>query len=181
MSQSRYLPNAVEVDVDAICDGKDVYIADIMERIEVAGVHSGDSACTIPPQTLSREVIETIKDYIRALALELDVKGLINIQYAVHGDDVGILEANPRASRTVPFVSKATGVALAKDAAKVMAGMTIAELGLCAKEIAQVAVKESVFPFIKLRGSEITLGHEMKRTGEVLNTIGNASGYVSII
>ena len=96
MSQSRYLPNAVEVDVDAICDGKDVYIADIMEHIEEAGVHSGDSACTIPPQTLSREVIETIKEYIRALALELDVKGLINIQYAVHGDDVGILEANPR-------------------------------------------------------------------------------------
>lgn len=164
----RYLQNAVEVDVDAICDGKDVYIAGIMEHIEEAGVHSGDSACTIPPQTLSNETIETIREYTRALALELHVVGLINIQYAVHEGDVYILEANPRASRTVPFVSKATGVAVAKYAAKVMVGMTIAELGLREREIAHVAVKESVFPFIKLRGSDVTLGPEMKSTGEVM-------------
>ena len=164
----RYLQNAVEVDVDAICDGKDVYIAGIMEHIEEAGVHSGDSACAIPPQTLSGDVIERIRNYTRALALELGVKGLMNIQYAVHEGEVYILEANPRASRTVPFVSKATGLAMAKAAASVMAGTTIKELGLVEKDIAHVAVKESVFPFIKLTGSDTLLGPEMKSTGEVM-------------
>jgi len=164
----KYLENAVEVDVDAICDGKDVYIAGIMEHIEEAGVHSGDSACTIPPQTLSSETIERIKEYTRALALELNVIGLINIQYAVYREEVYILEANPRASRTVPFVSKATGITVAKAATKVMTGMTIAELGLRETEISHVAVKESVFPFIKLSGSDSILGPEMKSTGEVM-------------
>jgi len=164
----RYLENAVEVDVDAVCDGKDVYTAGIMEHIEEAGVHSGDSACAIPPQTLSGDVIERIRNYTRALALELGVKGLMNIQYAVREEDVYILEANPRASRTVPFVSKAIGVAVAKAAASVMAGMTIKELGLVEKDIAHVAVKESVFPFIKLTGSDTLLGPEMKSTGEVM-------------
>jgi len=164
----KYLENTIEVDVDAICDGKDVYIAGIMEHIEEAGIHSGDSACTIPPQTLSSETIERIKEYTRALALELNVIGLINIQYAIDREEVYILEANPRASRTVPFVSKASCIAVAKAAAKVMTGMTIAELGLCETEMSHVAVKESVFPFIKLSGSDSILGPEMKSTGEVM-------------
>lgn len=164
----KYLENAIEVDVDAICDGKDVYIAGIMEHVEEAGVHSGDSACIIPPQKLSSDVLGKIRGYTRTLALELNVIGLINIQYAVYMEKVYILEANPRASRTVPFVSKATGVQVAKAAAKVMMGMTIAELGLCETQVSHIAVKESVFPFIKLRSSDSILGPEMKSTGEVM-------------
>ncbi|MDW7732947.1 MAG: carbamoyl-phosphate synthase large subunit, partial [Methanolobus sp.] len=164
----RYLENAIEIDVDAICDGKDVHIAGIMEHIEEAGIHSGDSACVIPPQSLSDAVIEKIKRYTRDLSLELKVKGLINIQYVVCDDDVYILEANPRASRTVPFVSKVTGLAIAKIATRVMTGADLKDFGLIEKEIGHVAVKESVFPFIKLKGSDSLLGPEMKSTGEVM-------------
>ncbi|MGJ7028423.1 Carbamoyl-phosphate synthase large chain [Methanothermobacter wolfeii] len=166
----KFLEDAIEVDVDALADGRDVYIGGIMEHIEEAGVHSGDSACVIPPQTIPEDIIETIKDYTRRLALELDVVGLINIQYAVKpGSDpsVYILEANPRASRTVPFVSKATGVPLAKMAARLMMGSTLRELGLTGEgTVEHVAVKESVFPFIKLPGVDSVLGPEMKSTGE---------------
>lgn len=166
----KFLEDAIEVDVDALADGRDVYIGGIMEHIEEAGVHSGDSACVIPPQTIPEDIIETIKDYTRRLALELDVAGLINIQYAVKpGSDpsVYILEANPRASRTVPFVSKATGVPLAKMAARLMMGSTLRDLGLTGEgTVEHVAVKESVFPFIKLPGVDSVLGPEMKSTGE---------------
>lgn len=168
----KFLEDAIEVDVDALSDGTDVYIGGIMEHIEEAGVHSGDSACVIPPQSIPQEIIETIKEYTRKLALELEVVGLINIQYAVKPDSdpaVYILEANPRASRTVPFVSKATGVPLAKMAARLMMGAKLSELGLTEeKEIDHVAVKESVFPFIKLPGADSVLGPEMKSTGEAM-------------
>jgi len=160
------------VDVDALCDGTDVYIGGIMEHIEEAGVHSGDSACVIPPQSIPVDIIDTIKDYTRKLALELEVVGLINIQYAVKPDSdpsVYILEANPRASRTVPFVSKATGVPLAKIAARLMMGAKLRDLGLTEeKDVEHVAVKESVFPFIKLPGADSVLGPEMKSTGEAM-------------
>ncbi|MBC7100221.1 MAG: carbamoyl-phosphate synthase large subunit [Methanobacteriales archaeon] len=166
----KFLEDAIEVDVDALCDGEEVYIGGIMEHIEEAGVHSGDSACVIPPQTIPEDIIEIIKDYTKKLALELEVVGLINIQYAVKANEdpaVYILEANPRASRTVPFVSKATGVPLAKVAAKLMLGKKLSSLGLTSeKEIDHVAVKESVFPFIKLPGADAVLGPEMKSTGE---------------
>ncbi len=166
----KFLEDAIEVDVDALCDGEEVYIGGIMEHIEEAGVHSGDSACVMPPQTIPENIIKIIKDYTRKLALELKVVGLINIQYAVKANEdppVYILEANPRASRTVPFVSKATGVPLAKVAAKLMLGEKLSSLGLTSeKEIDHVAVKESVFPFIKLPGADSVLGPEMKSTGE---------------
>ncbi len=166
----KFLEDAIEVDVDALCDGEDVFIAGIMEHIEEAGVHSGDSACVIPPQTIHEDVIEVIKDYTRKLALELDVVGLMNIQYAVKDNGehkVYILEANPRASRTVPFVSKAIGVPIAKIAAKLMIGHKLADLGLKDEiKIDHVAVKESVFPFIKLPEADSILGPEMKSTGE---------------
>ncbi|MGB4640912.1 MAG: carbamoyl-phosphate synthase large subunit [Methanothermobacter tenebrarum] len=166
----KFLEDAIEVDVDAVCDGEEVYIGGIMEHIEEAGVHSGDSACVIPPQTIPEDIIKIIEDYTRKLALELEVVGLINIQYAVKANEeppVYILEANPRASRTVPFVSKATGVPLAKVAAKLMLGKKLSTLGLTSKkEIDHVAVKESVFPFIKLPGADSVLGPEMKSTGE---------------
>lgn len=166
----KFLEEAIEVDVDALCDGEDVFIAGIMEHIEEAGVHSGDSACVIPPQTIPEDVLETIKEYTRKLALELDVVGLMNIQYAVkdNGEQkVYILEANPRASRTVPFVSKAIGIPIAKIAAKLMIGHKLADLGLTNEiKIDHVAVKESVFPFIKLPEADSILGPEMKSTGE---------------
>lgn len=166
----KFLEEAIEVDVDALCDGEDVFIAGIMEHIEEAGVHSGDSACVIPPQTIPEDVLETIKEYTRKLALELDVVGLMNIQYAVKDNGehkVYILEANPRASRTVPFVSKAIGIPIAKIAAKLMIGHKLADLGLTDEiKIDHVAVKESVFPFIKLPEADSILGPEMKSTGE---------------
>ncbi len=165
----RFLEDAVEVEVDALCDGEDVVIGGIMEHIEEAGVHSGDSACVLPPQNLSRKVLEKIVEYTRKMALELGVVGLINIQYAVKDDVVYVLEANPRASRTVPFVSKATGLPLAKIAAKLMSGKKLKELGVRERlELRHVAVKEAVFPFIKLPGVDPTLGPEMKSTGEVM-------------
>ncbi|UUX92462.1 carbamoyl-phosphate synthase large subunit [Methanoplanus endosymbiosus] len=163
-----FLQNAIEIDVDAVCDGEDVLIGGIMEHIEEAGVHSGDSACVIPPQSLSDDVIETVRDYTRKLALGIGVCGLINIQYAVKDDVVYVLEANPRASRTVPFVSKATGIPLAKIAAKAMAGIKISETGFKERKINHVAVKEVLLPFNKLPGVDAVLGPEMKSTGEVM-------------
>ncbi|MEN6593276.1 MAG: carbamoyl-phosphate synthase large subunit [Methanobacterium sp.] len=166
----KFLEDAIEIDVDALCDGEDVFIGGIMEHIEEAGVHSGDSACVIPPQSIHPDVIEKIKEYTTKLALELNVIGLMNIQYAVKTDDddkLYILEANPRASRTVPFVSKAVGIPLAKIAAQLMVGYKLRDFGLGDNvEIDHVAVKESIFPFIKLPGSDSVLGPEMKSTGE---------------
>jgi len=168
----KFLEDAIEIDVDALSDGEEVFIGGIMEHIEEAGVHSGDSACVIPPQSLSSDILETIKDYTTKLALELDVVGLMNIQYAFKTDENGkskvyILEANPRASRTVPFVSKAVGVPLAKIAAELMMGKKLKDFGLNHEvKINHVAVKESIFPFIKLPEADSVLGPEMKSTGE---------------
>jgi carbamoyl-phosphate synthase large subunit len=163
----KFLEDAIEIDVDALSDGEEVFIGGIMEHIEEAGVHSGDSACVMPPQSISKDVLKTIKEYTTRLALELKVVGLMNIQYAVKTDKVYILEANPRASRTVPFVSKAVGVPLAKIAAKLMVGYKLKDLGLRDEiKIKHVAVKESIFPFIKLPDADSILGPEMKSTGE---------------
>ena len=163
----KFLEDAIEIDVDALSDGEEVFIGGIMEHIEEAGVHSGDSACVIPPQSLSKDILKTIKDYTTKLALELNVIGLMNIQYAVKSDKVYIIEANPRASRTVPFVSKAVGVPLAKIAAKLMIGYKLKDMGLRDEiKIKHVAVKESIFPFIKLPAADSILGPEMKSTGE---------------
>ncbi len=163
-----FLQEAIELDVDAVSDGTDVLIGGIMEHIEEAGVHSGDSACVIPTQSLSDSVIERVRDYTRRIALELGVVGLVNIQLAVKDDTVYVLEANPRASRTVPFVSKATGVPLAKVAARVMIGRPLAELGCEERSFDHVAVKEVLLPFNKLPGVDTVLGPEMKSTGEVM-------------
>ena len=164
----RYLDNATELDVDAVCDGESVLIGGVMEHIEEAGVHSGDSACVLPAQTLTPEQIELVKEYTRKIALSLNVIGLINIQYALHDGTIYVLEANPRASRTVPFVSKATGLPLAKIAAKVMLGKKLSELGYQERDIKHVAVKEVLLPFSKLPGVDPILGPEMKSTGEVI-------------
>ncbi len=163
-----FLQNAVELDVDAACDGEDVLIGGIMEHIEEAGVHSGDSACVIPTQSLSPAVIERVKDYTRKIAIGLGVVGLVNLQLAVKDDIVYVLEANPRASRTVPFVSKATGIPLAKIAAKVMLGKKLKEIGYKELPFCHVAVKEVLLPFNKLPGVDTVLGPEMKSTGEVM-------------
>jgi carbamoyl-phosphate synthase large subunit len=163
-----FLQNAVELDVDAVCDGTDVFIGGIMEHIEEAGVHSGDSACVIPTQSLSTSVLSRVRDYTKKIALGLGVIGLVNIQLAVKNDIVYVLEANPRASRTVPFVSKATGIPLAKLAAKIMMGHHIADLGYEERVISHVAVKEVLLPFNKLPGVDTVLGPEMKSTGEVM-------------
>ena len=165
----KFLEDAIELDVDILCDGEDVFIAGIMEHIEEAGVHSGDSACVIPPQTIPEHILDIIRENSTKLALELDVKGLMNIQYAVKLDEemVYIIEANPRASRTVPFVSKAIGVPLAKVATWIMNGAKLKDFGLTKEiKINHVAVKESVFPFLKLPESDTILGPEMKSTGE---------------
>jgi len=165
----KFLEDAIEVDVDAVSDGSDVVIGGVMEHIEHAGVHSGDSAMVLPAYSLDPAIIAEIKDKTRRIALELDVRGLLNIQYAVKGTDIYILEVNPRASRTVPFISKATGVPLAKVATRVMAGRTLKEQGITADpEPGYVAVKESVLPFNRFLGGDILLGPEMKSTGEVM-------------
>lgn len=169
----RFLEDAVEVDVDAISDGQEVVIAGVMEHIEEAGVHSGDSACAIPPYSLPGPVVKEIREATSALAHHLQVVGLMNIQFAVKKEDgkynVYVLEVNPRASRTVPFVAKATGVPVANIAAKVMAGISLAEQGMDREPIpAHVSVKESVFPFRKFAGVDIVLGPEMRSTGEVM-------------
>ncbi len=165
----KFLEDAIEIDVDAVADATRCVVAGIMEHIEEAGVHSGDSACAIPPFSLSDRQIEELKAHTYALAAELEVQGLLNIQYAIRGDKIYVLEVNPRASRTVPFVSKATGVPWAKVAARVMAGKTLAELGITTEvAIAHTAVKEAVFPFNRFPGVDTILGPEMRSTGEVM-------------
>ncbi|MDB4969296.1 MAG: carbamoyl phosphate synthase large subunit [Myxococcales bacterium] len=164
----RFLNDAVEVDVDAVSDGKETVIGAVMEHIEEAGIHSGDSACALPPFSLPKKIIEIISMQVKALAKELGVIGLMNAQFAVKGDDVYLLEVNPRASRTVPFVSKVTGQALAKIAARVMVGRTLAELGVREIVPPHVGVKEAVFPFVKFTGTDTILGPEMRSTGEVM-------------
>jgi carbamoyl-phosphate synthase large subunit len=165
----RFLEDAIEVDVDCISDGETTVIGAIMEHIEEAGIHSGDSACVIPTFSLPQKVLDEISAATKAMARELKVRGLMNVQFAVKGDDVYVLEVNPRASRTVPFVSKAIGVPLAKLAAKVMTGKSLRELGFT-KEIVpkHFSVKEAVFPFLRYEGVDISLGPEMKSTGEVM-------------
>ncbi|MHB1341118.1 MAG: carbamoyl-phosphate synthase large subunit [Coriobacteriia bacterium] len=166
----RFLEGAIEVDVDAVCDGETVYIGGVMEHIEEAGIHSGDSACCIPPFSLGTDTIERIKTHTRALALEIGVRGLMNVQFAVKDEEVYVLEVNPRASRTVPFVSKATGVQLAKVAARVMAGTMLTDMHLPDenRELGRFCVKEAVMPFGRFPGSDSVLGPEMKSTGEVM-------------
>ena len=165
----KFLEDAIEVDVDAIADGERCVVGGIMEHIEEAGIHSGDSAMVIPPHTLGEDTIEVIRKNTYSLAKELNVKGLLNIQYAVKNNVVYVLEVNPRASRTIPFISKAIGVPLAKLATKVMLGKTLEELGFTKeKRVCHVAVKESVFPFIRFPGVDAILGPEMKSTGEVM-------------
>ena len=165
----KYLSDAIEVDADAICDGRRVVVAGIMEHIEEAGVHSGDSACSLPPYSLEPTVVEEIRRQMTALALELNVVGLMNAQFAVKDQTVYVLEVNPRGSRTVPFVSKAIGVPLAKLAMKTMVGRTLEELGfLSAPQPVHLSVKEAVFPFNKFPGVDVLLGPEMKSTGEVM-------------
>jgi len=165
----KFLDEAIEIDVDALCDGTDVVIGGIMEHIEEAGIHSGDSACSLPPYSISEEVIEEIRRQTRLMALELNVKGLMNVQYALKDNDIYILEVNPRASRTSPFVSKATGRPLAKIAASIMGGRSLRDQGIVEEiRIKHVAVKESVFPFVKFPGVDTILGPEMKSTGEVM-------------
>ncbi|MEY2506536.1 MAG: carbamoyl-phosphate synthase large subunit [Verrucomicrobiota bacterium] len=165
----RFLEDAIEVDVDCIADGETSAIGAIMEHIEQAGIHSGDSACVIPTFSLPKTVLDQIRTATKAMAKELKVRGLMNVQFAVKGDEVYVLEVNPRASRTVPFVSKAIGVPLAKLAAKVMAGKTLAELGFTEEIIPKhFSVKEAVFPFLRYQGMDIALGPEMKSTGEVM-------------
>ncbi|MEX0731854.1 MAG: carbamoyl-phosphate synthase large subunit [Aquisalimonadaceae bacterium] len=172
----RFLDDAVEVDVDAVCDGEGVLIGGIMEHIEQAGVHSGDSACSLPPYTLSHAIQDRLREQVRQLARALNVVGLMNTQFAIKGEEIYILEVNPRAARTVPFVSKATGVALAKVAARCMVGQSLAQQGLTREVIPGFySVKESVFPFIKFPGVDPILGPEMKSTGEVMG-IGHSFG-----
>jgi carbamoyl-phosphate synthase large subunit len=164
----RYLRDAVEVDVDCIADGETAMVAGIMQHIEEAGVHSGDSACSIPPHSLSAEVIAELERQSRALALALKVKGLMNVQFAVKDGEVYLIEVNPRASRTVPFVAKSIGRPVAKIAARVMAGEKLSGFDPIDRDLSYVAVKESVFPFARFPGSDPVLGPEMKSTGEVM-------------
>ena len=164
----RYLRDAIEVDVDAICDGVDVAVCGVLQHIEEAGVHSGDSACSIPPHSLSAELVREIERQTRELALALKVRGLMNVQFAVKDGAVYLIEVNPRASRTVPFVAKAIGTPLAKIAARVMAGEALSGLGEIRRIENYVAVKESVFPFARFPGTDPVLGPEMKSTGEVM-------------
>jgi carbamoyl-phosphate synthase large subunit len=169
----RYLRDAIEVDVDALCDGTDVVVAGVLQHIEEAGVHSGDSACSIPPYSLSAEIVAEIERQTDALARALEVRGLMNIQFAVKGDEVYLIEVNPRASRTVPFVAKAVGSPIAKIAARVMAGEKLADLPKINRDIAHVAVKEAVFPFARFPGTDPVLSPEMKSTGEVMGIDSN--------
>jgi len=165
----RFLDDAIEVDVDALSDGKDVLIGGIMQHIEQAGVHSGDSACSLPPYSLSQEVQDQLRQQTVAMARALNVVGLMNVQFAIQGDTIYVLEVNPRASRTVPFVSKAIGAPLAKVAARCMAGQTLASQNMLHERIPPYySVKEAVFPFRKFPGVDPMLGPEMKSTGEVM-------------
>jgi carbamoyl-phosphate synthase large subunit len=165
----RFLNDAIEVDVDAVCDPQQVIIGGVMEHIEEAGVHSGDSACSLPPFSLSRELQDELRRQTVAMARALNVVGLMNVQFAIQENTVYVLEVNPRASRTVPFVSKATGLPLAKVAARCMAGRSLADQGVTAEVVPPYfSVKEAVFPFIKFPGADTILGPEMKSTGEVM-------------
>ncbi len=163
-----YLADAIEVDVDALCDGTDVFVCGIMEHIEEAGIHSGDSACSLPPRSLSDQAIAQLEQQTEKLALALNVGGLMNVQYAVKDGDIYVLEVNPRASRTVPFVAKTIGIPVAKVAARVMAGEKLSEFGLKKPEFEHIAVKEAVFPFARFPGVDTILGPEMRSTGEVM-------------
>lgn len=172
----HFLNNATEVDVDCIADGDDVYVGGVMQHIEQAGVHSGDSACSLPPYSLADETVEEIKRQTAVMARALNVSGLMNVQFAIQNGDVYVLEVNPRASRTVPFVSKATGVPLAKVAARVMAGISLAQQNIGPEIVPPYfSVKEAVFPFVKFPGVDTILGPEMKSTGEVMG-VGHSFG-----
>jgi carbamoyl-phosphate synthase large subunit len=164
----KFLEDAMETEADAICDGEEVFIPSIMEHIEEAGIHSGDSACVLPPRTIPKKHIETIQEYTKKIALELKVKGLINIQYAIANDRVYVLEANPRASRTVPLVSKVTGVSMARVATEIMLGKKIKDANLKDKKYNHFGVKEAVFPFNMFHEADPVLGPEMRSTGEVI-------------
>jgi carbamoyl-phosphate synthase large subunit len=165
----RYLSDAIEVDVDCVCDGKEVFIGGIMQHIEQAGVHSGDSACSIPPYTLSQSIQDRLKEQVKQLALAIGTVGLMNTQFAIRGEEIFILEVNPRASRTIPFVAKTIGVPLAKVGARCMVGKSLAEQGVVNEVTPKYfSVKESVFPFNKFTGVDPILGPEMKSTGEVM-------------
>jgi carbamoyl-phosphate synthase large subunit len=163
-----YLSRATEIDVDCLCDGKDVFICGIMEHIEEAGIHSGDSACSLPPKNLNDEVMAELKRQATELALALKVGGLMNVQFAIKDGVINILEVNPRASRTVPFVAKVMGTPFAKIAARIMAGESLASFDLHERDIRHVAIKEAVFPFNRFPGVDTVLGPEMKSTGEVI-------------
>ena len=169
----QYLQNAIEVDVDALCDGDDVFIAGVMEHIEEAGVHSGDSACSLPPHTLSEKIVADLKTQTASLARELGVVGLMNVQYAIKDGEIFLLEVNPRASRTVPFVAKATGLPVARIAAKIMAGARIKDLALAPAGPTHMSVKEVVLPFSRFPGVDTVLGPEMRSTGEVMGIDAN--------
>jgi carbamoyl-phosphate synthase large subunit len=172
----RFLEDAFEYDVDALCDGKDVLIGGVMEHIEEAGIHSGDSSCVLPPYMVSEKNLDEMIGYTVKLAKALKVVGLINIQFAMKDNVVYVLEVNPRASRTVPFVSKATGLPLAKIAARIMMGKTIEELGLKGydfRKVKHISVKEAVFPFAKFPQTPLFLGPEMRSTGEVMGISDN--------
>jgi carbamoyl-phosphate synthase large subunit len=173
-----FLEDAIELDVDALCDGEDVYVGAVLEHIEECGIHSGDSACCYPPFSLSDAIVERICDTTRRLALACDICGLLNVQYAVKDEQVLVIELNPRASRTVPFSSKASGVPLAKFAARIMAGERIASLGLPPERLDRgvFAVKEAVMPWSRFPGSDVRLGPEMKSTGEVMGIAADFPG-----
>jgi carbamoyl-phosphate synthase large subunit len=164
----RFLENAIEAEADAIADGTDAFVPAVMEHIELAGVHSGDSACVIPPTTIPQEHIDTIREYTRRIATELNVVGLMNIQYAICNDEVYVLEANPRASRTVPLVSKVCGLSMARIATQLMLGTRLSDLDLKQRSIPHYGVKEAVFPFYFYPEVDPVLGPEMRSTGEVL-------------
>jgi carbamoyl-phosphate synthase large subunit len=174
----RFLENAIELDVDALCDGEDVVIGGLMQHVEEAGVHSGDSACVIPAMSLGPEMLEAVRDATTRLGRALEVIGLMNVQFAVHGDDLYVIEANPRASRTVPFVSKAVGVPLAKMACRLMLGERLRDLDLDLAgpgraRARHVSVKEAVLPFDRFPRADALLGPEMKSTGEVMGVAGD--------
>ena len=164
----KFLNDATEVDVDAICDGADVFVAGIMQHIEEAGVHSGDSACSLPPYSLSEAIIAELERQTKLLATALAVRGLMNVQFAIKDEAVYLIEVNPRASRTVPFVAKATGNAVAKIGARVMSGANISDFRLRSNRPNHIAVKEAVFPFNRFPGVDVLLGPEMRSTGEVM-------------
>jgi carbamoyl-phosphate synthase large subunit len=165
----RFLENAIEVDVDALCDGEEAWVGGVMQHVEEAGIHSGDSACVLPPHSLGEDMLDEIRAQTRAIALGLGVVGLLNVQFAVHGEELHVIEANPRASRTVPFVSKATGVPLARLACRIMLGAKLADLDLpAARALQHVSVKEAVLPFDRFAGADPLMGPEMRSTGEVM-------------